>query len=64
MVTVIDGLKEPYRSAARAHYLEDKTAAEYAKEKNINIKTVQTHIARARAKIGARLRKEYGNELQ
>lgn len=51
-------LKEPYGTIAEMYFLEEKTAAEIAALKGKNLKTVQTHIYRARAM----LRKRYGKE--
>lgn len=51
-----DGLKEPYRKVAKMHFVEEKTAAEIAELTGGNLKTIQTHIYRARAM----LRKHYG----
>lgn len=53
---VCDTLKEPYRKVAKMHFLEEKSASEIAELTGGNLKTVQTHIYRARAM----LRKVYG----
>lgn len=46
-----ESLKEPYREIALAHFYEEKTAEEIAKRYGKNIKTIQTQIYRARAKL-------------
>lgn len=51
-------LKPPYDEIARAVYYEERKAEEIARERNENIKTVQTRIYRARDM----LRKIYGKE--
>ncbi len=51
-----DSLKEPYRRVARMHFIEERSAAEITELTGGNLKTVQTHIYRARAM----LRKIYG----
>lgn len=51
-------LKEPYGTIAGMHFAEEKTAAEIAELTGKNLKTVQTHIYRARAM----LREKYGKE--
>ncbi|HIY04488.1 MAG TPA: RNA polymerase sigma factor [Candidatus Anaerotignum merdipullorum] len=53
-----ESLPPPYRAVALAHFYEEKDAAEIAREQNKNVKTVQTQIYRARA----RLQKIYGKE--
>lgn len=49
-------LKEPYRRIALMHFVEERTAAEIAELTGGNLKTIQTHIYRARGM----LRKAYG----
>ena len=51
-------LKPPYDAVAVAYFCEEKDMAQIAKEQNKNIKTVQTQVYRARAK----LQKIYGKE--
>lgn len=53
-------LKPPYDRIAKGVYYEEKKADEIAKERNENLKTVQTQIYRARDM----LRKIYGKERQ
>lgn len=53
-------LKPPYDRIAKSVYYEEKKADEIAKERNENLKTVQTQIYRARDM----LRKIYGKERQ
>lgn len=53
-----ENLPSPYKEIAVAYFCEEKDAAEIATEQNRNIKTVQTQIYRARAK----LQKIYGKE--
>ena len=45
-------LKPPYDEIAKSVYYDEKKAVEIAKERNENVKTVQTQIYRARDKIG------------
>lgn len=51
-------LKPPYREIAVAYFCQEKSPEEIAQEQKRNIKTVQTQIYRARAK----LQKLYGKE--
>ena len=51
-------LKPPYNEIAKSVYYDEKKAVEIAKERNENVKTVQTQIYRARDM----LRKIYGKE--
>ena len=53
-----ESLKSPYRDIAVAYFCQEKSPEEIATEQNKNIKTVQTQIYRARA----RLQKIYGKE--
>ncbi|MBQ2935800.1 MAG: sigma-70 family RNA polymerase sigma factor [Lachnospiraceae bacterium] len=53
-----DELKPPYDEIAREYYLEEMTAAQIAKKKQMNVKSVQTQIYRARSM----LQKLYGKE--
>lgn len=59
---IIDNLKEPYKSIAYSHYLSGISIAAYAREQDINEKTAQTRLMRARNKIKKEFRKEYGGE--
>ena len=52
-------LKPPYDEIAKSVYYDEKKAVEIAKERNENVKTVQTQIYRARDM----LRKIYGKEM-
>lgn len=49
--SVCDQLKSPYREVAYEHYYLEKPMTEIAREKNMNLKTVQTRVYRARAQI-------------
>lgn len=51
-------LKPPYNEIARDYYLREMSAQEIAHSRNVNLKTVQTQIYRARDL----LRKIYGKE--
>ena len=53
-----DLLPLPYRDVAAAHFVEGKTAAEIAREQNIGINTVKSHIYRARGMLKKSYRKE------
>lgn len=44
-------LKEPYKRVAIMHFVEERSAAEIAELTGGNLKTVQTHIYRARAML-------------
>lgn len=48
-------LKEPYASVAIEHFLEGKTAREIAENTGQGLKTVQTHIFRAKAMLKNKL---------
>ncbi len=58
LLTYCGKLKPPYDQIAKSVYYEEKKADEIARERNENIKTVQTQIYRARDM----LRKIYGKE--
>ena len=60
LLTYCSKLKPPYDEIAKKVYYEEKKADEIARERNENIKTVQTQIYRARDM----LRKIYGKERQ
>ena len=51
-------LDEPYRSAAVGHFIRGKTAKELSLERGIPLKTVQSHIYRAREMLKKKIRKE------
>lgn len=51
-------LKPPYDEIAKEYYLEERTAAQIAQKKQMNLKSVQTQIYRARSM----LQKLYGKE--
>ena len=51
-------LKEPYRSAAVAYFLEERTFQDIARDTGQNLKTVQTRVYRAKAMLKELLRKE------
>lgn len=53
-----ESLPSPYQEVAISYFCEEKDVAEIAAEQNRNLKTVQTQIYRARAK----LQKLYGKE--
>lgn len=55
---VCESLKPPYKEIAVAYFCQEKSPEEIAGEQNRNLKTVQTQIYRARAK----LQKIYGKE--
>lgn len=56
----IDGLPVRYREAATLYYEKGFTAREISEKTGQNLKTVQTHILRARQKM----RQTYGKEMQ
>ena len=51
-------LKEPYRSAALAYFVEERSFQEIAQDTGQNLKTVQTRVYRARAQLKKLLGKE------
>ena len=51
-------LKPPYDEIARMYYYEEIEMPEIAKMKNLNLKTVQTQVYRARAMLRKQYRKE------
>ena len=51
-------LKEPYRTAATAYFVEEMSFGEIAEQTGQNVKTVQTRIYRAKAQLKKRLGKE------
>ncbi|MBO4457145.1 MAG: RNA polymerase sigma factor [Butyrivibrio sp.] len=51
-------LDEPYRTAAVGHFIRGKTAKEISLEKGIPLKTMQSHIYRAREMLKKKIRKE------
>lgn len=51
-------LKEPYRSAALAYFVEERSFQEIADDTGQNLKTVQTRVYRARAQLKKLLGKE------
>ncbi len=46
-----ESLKEPYRTVALAYFCKEETAEEIAASLDKNVKTIQTQIYRARAKL-------------
>lgn len=53
-------LKEPYGSVAVAHFCEGKAAREISVSTGIGLKTVQTHIFRAKAMLKNKLERSQG----
>lgn len=56
--TVCELLPEPYREAAVGYFIEGHTAKEIAERRGTELKTVQTHIYRARQMLKTSIRKE------
>ena len=54
----LEQLEEPYRSVAKRHFIDGKTAKEISEERNIGLKTIQTQIYRARSMLKQSIRKE------
>lgn len=54
----VDSLDDPYKSVARNHFIDGKTAKEISIEKNMSLKTIQTQIYRAREMLKKSIRKE------
>ncbi len=57
----ISSLREPYRDVARAYYLRGIPLVMYARNNNLNPKTAQTRLGRARKKLREILKEEYGD---
>lgn len=55
---IIDSLPDTYRETAKKYFLGGMTAAEIASARNINLKTIQTQICRAREILKKQIRKE------
>lgn len=53
-------LREPYASVAVAHFCEGKTAREIAEGTRQGLKTVQTHIYRAKEMLKNKLERSHG----
>ena len=53
-----DGLPEPYRTPARLHFEEGLTAKEISLRTGTPLKTVQSHIYRAKEMLKKKIRKE------
>lgn len=51
-------LKEPYRSAALAYFVEEMSFGEIAEATGQNLKTVQTRVYRAKTLLKKKIRKE------
>ena len=51
VLSVCNQLKSPYREVAYEHFYLEKPMTEIAREKDTNLKTVQTRVYRARAQI-------------
>ncbi len=56
-----ESLKEPYASVAIAHFCEEKTAREISESTGQGLKTVQTHIYRAKAMLKNKLERSKGS---
>ena len=54
----INSLEEPYKSVARKHFIDGKTAKEISIETSVGLKTIQTQIYRARSTLKKIVRKE------
>lgn len=57
--SICDKLREPYRSTAKRHFCDKKGVGEIAEETGKNVKTVQTHLYRARAMLKDMWKEEY-----
>lgn len=62
VLSVCNELKSPYREVAYEHFYLEKPMAQIAREKETNVKTVQTRVYRARAQIRKLL--EHGAKKQ
>lgn len=56
--SAIESLEEPYKSVARGHFIEGKTAKEISTATGAKLKTIQTHIFRAKSQLKNIIRKE------
>ena len=54
----IDELEEPYRSVAKSHFVDGKTAKEISISTDIGLKTIQTQLFRAKNMLKQYIRKE------
>lgn len=60
VIRLCKSLKEPYGSVAVAHFCEGKTAREIAESTGTGLKTVQTHIFRAKEMLKNKLERSQG----
>lgn len=58
LLTACNHLKPPYKEIAKLHFYDEFTAGEIAKKLDINVKTIQTQIYRAKAMLRKQLHKE------
>ncbi len=61
LTQAISSLKEPYRDVATAYYIRGIPLVMYSKMNNLNPKTAQTRLGRARKKLREILKEEYGD---
>lgn len=54
----IESLGEPYRSVARNHFVDGKTAKDISLSTGVKLKTIQTQILRAKSRLKEIIRKE------
>ncbi|MEM9803199.1 MAG: sigma-70 family RNA polymerase sigma factor [Planctomycetota bacterium] len=60
VVDAVRALDEPYRSAVLMRYFDGKSPAEIARRLDVPVKTVQSRLHRALAKLRASLRRDFG----
>lgn len=58
LLTACNTLKPPYNTVAKLHFYDELTASEIADNLNINIKTIQTQIYRAKSMLKKQLQTE------
>lgn len=55
---LVESLEEPYKSVAKRHFVDGKTAKQISEERKIGLKTIQTQIYRAKNMLRTSIRKE------
>lgn len=54
----VENLEEPYKSVAKRHFVDGKTAKQISEEMKVGLKTIQTQIYRAKNMLRTSIRKE------
>ena len=58
LLTACSHLKPPYSQVAKLHFYDEFTAGEIAKKLDVNVKTIQTQIYRAKTMLRKQLQNE------